>query len=42
MPDMTPTPHAAAVAPRTGKILFLKEEKIYSVNRQKLRWKVRI
>jgi len=34
MPDMTPTSLAAAVVPRTGKIIkngtvFLKEEKIY-------------
>jgi len=34
MPDMTPTSLAAAVAPRTGKIIkngpvFLKEEKIF-------------
>jgi len=59
MPDMTLTPLAEAVAPRTSKIIniafvFLKEEKICykmiyciqngigSVNRQKLRWKVRI
>jgi len=57
MLDITPTPLAAAVAPRTGKIIkngFRIIERgenlqqmvyytlrIHSVNREKLRWKVK-